>query len=228
MKKGLLFLSVLLILSGCSLPIGGDRGCPPNTMINWIDSVKINDIQYFALDQENYQVKEGDIGKTIGEVSYRMADKACSDHKMRNGDAAFLDVETEIHEFAGYKTDFRVIADGTVYQVEHNEQAKTIADLYDIKRKVAGMSLRSSYDGSYVMDLKEGHSEQFMEAFLALDYVGFDEVYSKIGDDEDRVFLDIHLIDGSSISIVYWVEANIVNPGAIGNEKMQEIIGLYR
>lgn len=228
MKRAAAILIGMMVLSGCSMDMGGDRGCPPNTMIDWIDSVKINDIQYFALDQGNYQVKEEDAGKSVGEVSYRMADKACSDHKMRNGDAAFLAVGTKIHEFVGYKTDFRLIADGLVYQVEENHQAKTIADLYDIEGKVAGMSLRSSYDGSYVMDLKEDHSAKFIEEFLSLEYVGFDEVYSKIGNDEDRVFLDIHLTDGSSVEIVYWVEANVVNTGAFGSGKMQEILELYK
>ena len=29
-------------------------------------------------------------GREIGKVTYKMANRACMDHKMRNGDAAFL------------------------------------------------------------------------------------------------------------------------------------------
>lgn len=227
MKRRLIFILSVTALSGCSLPLAEERGCPPETMIEWIDTVNINDVQYEVLEFGNYKVEENNLGEVLGEVTYKMAGTACTDHKTQNGDAAFLEVGTEIYEFEGYKSDFRVVADGKAYEVMENDQAKTIGNLYDIEGKVQGMSLRSSYDGSYVMDLKEEHWKKFIEEFLALEYVGFDEIYEKIGN-EEGTFLEIHLKDGSSVRINYWTEANVLNPGAIGNQEMQEIITLYK
>lgn len=226
MKNKLFVLLSCIFLSGCSVPvIGGD--CPPNTIIEWIDVMQINDIQYAAMEPGSFQFQEEDKGKSLGKVKYRMAEHACTDHKMQNGDAAYLVPGSEIFEYKGYKTDFRVIAANTVYQVEENDKAETIGDLYDIEGKVTGMSLRSAYDGSHVMDLKDKHWKPFIETYLSLKYVGFDAIYKKI-ENEDSLFLDIHLQDGSSIRFNYWTEANAVNPGAFGNEKMLKIIAGYK
>lgn len=202
------------------------NGCPPNTIIEWVDIVQINDIKYVALDPGTYQVNEEDKGQVMGEVSYTMADKACSNHKMKNGHAAYLGIETQIYEHTGYKSNYRVIADDTIYEVDSNDQAKTIGDLYDIEGKVVGMSIMSFYDGSHLTDLEEEHWKEFIDEFLALDYRGYDELYDKTGN-EEGTFLDIHLEDGTAVTIVYWTEANIINTGAYGNEKMKRIIELY-
>ncbi|MFB4162831.1 hypothetical protein ACE1TI_03090 [Alteribacillus sp. JSM 102045] len=79
----------------------------------------------------------------MGEVEYQMADNACSNHKMSNGDAAFLPVGIKIYKMKGYDPDFRVIAEDKVYQVEENPEARTIADLYDIEGKVDKISMES-------------------------------------------------------------------------------------
>lgn len=52
-------------------------------------------------------------------------------------------------------------------------------------------------------------------------------MYKKIGVG-DRLFFDIHLEDRSSVRILYWPEANVVNPGAYGNETMLDIISSYK
>ena len=77
------------------------------------------------------------------------------------------------------------------------------------------------------MDLKEEHWRTFIDEFVRLEYVGFEAIYKEYGN-EEGTFLDIHLEDGSSVRINYWTEANVLNPGAFGNEKMLEIISLYK
>ena len=127
----------------------------PDGIIDWVDVLKINDIQYSALWNESIPVEENMKGDVVGEVSYQMDGNACSNHQMQNGDAAFLEVGTEVFEFIGYDSDFRVIANDMIYEVNENEKAQTIGDLYDIEGKVVGMSLRSYFDGSFITDLKD-------------------------------------------------------------------------
>ncbi|RLQ92229.1 hypothetical protein [Planomicrobium sp. Y74] len=242
-RKFVVFLAIAT-LTGCSSPSETSKGQSPSLpsqttqspqqnsecpdgIIDWIDALKINDIQYYALPYGTYTVEENMKGEVIGEVLFEMDNKACSDHQMQNGDAAYLEVGTEIFEFEGYNPDFRVIANDVIYEVKENEKAETIGDLYDIEGKVVGMSLRSYFDGSFITDLKEEHWTEFLDEYLALEYVGFDKIYEKIGN-EDSTFLDIHLEDGTTVRFSYWTEANAVNPGAFASERMLEIISLYK
>ena len=244
MRRECIILLALTTLMGCSSPSDVSTGQSPSQpaqttqsaqqndecpdgVIDWVDVLKINDIQYSALWNESIPVGENMKGDVVGEVSYQMDGNACSNHQMQNGDAAFLEVGTEVFEFIGYDSDFRVIANDVIYEVNENEKAQTIGDLYDIEGKVVGMSLRSYFDGSFITDLKEEHWKEFLDEYLALEYVGFDKVYDEIGN-EDSAFLDIHLEDGSSLRFGYWTEANVVNPGAYASEKMLEIIEQYQ
>lgn len=244
MTRKFLILMNIGILAGCSSPMEEsseekavqpaettqsaqqNNECPDG-IIDWIDALKINDIQYFALPYGSYTVEENMKGEVVGEVSFEMDGNACSDHQMQNGDAAYLDKGTEVYAFNGYDSEFRVIANDVIYEVNENEEADTIGDLYDIEGKVVGISLRSYFDGSFIADLKEEHWPEFLDEYLALEYVGFDEIYDEIGN-EDSTFLDIHLEDGTSLRIGYWTEANVVNPGAFASERMLEIIEQYK
>ena len=69
-------------------------------------------------------------GKELGTVTYAMADSACSNHKMKNGDAAYLKEETSIYEIKGYPTSLIVAANDVVYIAKTNEKAKTAGELY--------------------------------------------------------------------------------------------------
>lgn len=214
-------LSVFL-LSACSTVENIVSGCP-DAEISWVDVLMINDIKYEGEDEGLSEGEALEKGQKIGEVNFRLAGNACSNHRLKNGDAAFLPVGTEIYELVGYDSSFRVVADNQVYQVRENKKAKTIADLLDIKGKVAKMSLESDYDGSHISDFTEQETIHFIEDFLSLEYLGIEQVHKKIESD-NRVFLRIHLKDGSSFEIVYWLDENVLNLGAFGTEKMKNIV----
>lgn len=226
MRKGNALLVILsaMLLTGCSeIGMGTEAAaCPPNAVIDWVDVLMINGITY-ASDVEGLNDGEVRQGELIGEVMYTMDGHACSDHQLRDGDAAFLSTGTDIYEVAGYASDFRVLAGGKVYQVEENQQAATISELYDIEGKVSKLSLASPFDGSHITDFTPEETAAFLEQFLELEYVGFDAVYPEIESDT-RAFLRIHLDDGSSFQIVYWPEENVLKPGARGTAELQEIV----
>ncbi|MEN8702303.1 hypothetical protein [Bacillus infantis] len=225
MAKKLSLLSILLVfvLSACSYIGSTASDCPPNAVIEWVDVLMVNGIKYEGEDEGLSEGEAPEKGKKIGEVTYTLADNACLGHKLKNGDAAFLPVGTEIYEIAGYRSDFRVLSGNQVYQVSENNKAKILSDLLDIKGKVTKMSLESDYDGSHISDFTEQEKTDFIGDFLSLEYVGFDKVYKKIKGDR-KVFLRIHLKDGSSFRIGYWLDENVLNVGAVGTERMKEIV----
>lgn len=222
-KFGLISIIVIFILAACSNIGSIESDCPPNAVIEWVDVLMVNGIKYEGGDEGLSEGEAPEKGKKIGEVTYTLADNACLGHKLKNGDAAFLPVGTEIYEIAGYRSDFRVLAGNQVYQVSENNKAKILSDLLDIKGKVAKMSLESDYDGSHISDFTEKETTEFIGDFLSLEYVGFNKVFKKIKGDR-RVFLRIHLKDGSSFGIGYWLDENVLNVGAVGTERMKEIV----
>ncbi|AQQ52597.1 hypothetical protein [Planococcus lenghuensis] len=132
MRKGNVLPVILSagLLVGCSeIGMGPDAAaCPPNAVIDWMDVLMVNGITY-AADAEGLNDGNEEQGERIGEVKYSMDGHACSDHQLRNGDAAFLSTGTDIYEVAEYDPDFRVLAGGKVYQVQENQQAATISEL---------------------------------------------------------------------------------------------------
>lgn len=221
-KFSLCLLITVGFLSACSNVVDTVRGCPDGA-ISWVDTLMINDIVYTGYDEGISDGEPIEKGSKVGEVNYMLADNACSNHKLKNGDAAFLSIGTEVFEIVGYKPEFRVIANDKVYQVDENEKAKTIAELYDIEGKVANISLESTYDGSHIVDFEKIETEEFIDDFLSLEYVGFERASEEIKDD-NKVFIRIHLKDGSSFSIIYWLESNVLYPGAFGTEEMKNIV----
>ncbi|MGG0642639.1 hypothetical protein ABE021_01670 [Sporosarcina gallistercoris] len=221
--KRILIMGVILGLlsSGCSA-VNVIRGCPDG-IIEWADVVKLNDVKYAGGIEGISEGAALEKGSKVGEVNYMMADHACSNHKIRNGDAAYLPVGTEIYEAAGYRPDFRVIAEDRVFKVRDNEAADTIGDLYDIEGKVEGIILESEIDNSYLAELNEEQTKSFVEDYLSLEYRGYDKVSDEI-EGNNRVFLRIHLQDGSSFLESYWLDSNILTTGAYGTERMSMII----
>ncbi|MDW0110529.1 hypothetical protein [Sporosarcina aquimarina] len=221
-KLGLIMVLLLLfVCSGCSV-WNAVRGCPDGE-IEWIDSLKLNDISYTGDFNGVSTESSFEKGDKVGEVKYMMADHACSNHKARNGDAAFLPVGTEVYKAAGYRTDFRVIAEDRVFQVRENKAAGTIGELYDIEGKVTGISLESEVDNSQIAEVTGEQTKSFIEEYLSLDYVGYDKVMDDV-EGNNRVFLRIHLQDGSSFLESYWLDKNVIITGAYGTDRMKSII----
>ena len=129
---------MVIILNGCNVEKNKEittvddledtsKSCPDG-IIEWVDILMLNDVTYTP-DVDGAHIGNNIKGEKLGEVNYMMADHACSNHKLRNGDAAYLPKGTQIYEYKGYSPDFRVIAGNKVYQVHDNKKAKTISDL---------------------------------------------------------------------------------------------------
>lgn len=217
----IMVLLLLVVCSGCSA-WNAVRGCPDGE-IEWIDSLKLNGISYTGDFNDVSSGSPLEKGDKVGEVKYMMADHACSNHKARNGDAAFLPIGTEVYEAVGYQSDFRVIAEDRVFQVRENKAADTIGDLYDIEGKVTGITIESEIDNSFIAELTEEQTKSFVEDYLSLNYIGYEKAMDDV-EGNNRVFLRIHLQDGSSFLDSCWLDKNVITTGAYGTDRMKMII----
>ena len=149
-------------------------------------------------------------------------DNAGINHKTKNGDAAFLSPGTKLYEMKGYNPDFRIIANGKVYEVNEPGNAKKLGDFLDIDGKVESVWFLSNYDNSPLHPMSIEVSEEFIDEFLNLDYEPYHNIHTNITG--DQTFIEFRLKDGTSTITVFWIEGNVFSIGAFGSSRIQEII----
>lgn len=216
----------ITILSSCSNLTSSE--CPPNTIIEWVDMLMINDINFqhdFVEEPSNLTFEKG---TALGEVQYKMADNACSNHHMNNGDAAYLDVGTIIYEVKGFPSTLVVLADEKIYIVDQNEKAKTIHDLYPIEGLVKDIHFQSTENGQRIHTFSTSSKETFLKDWLPLKLVDSEMLHDKNTFEGERVFLEIELENSVSFRIVYWSDSNTFSFGAVGNDQIAQIIELEK
>lgn len=218
-------LAAMLTASGCGLKDGlpgALRGECLGT-IDWVDFLMLDDVMYTANSDGTKEVVDGQRGEQVGEVSYMLNEHACTNHKNKNGDAAYLPIGTAIYAMSGYKPSYRVMANGKVYEARSNPNAKTIGDLWDIDGKIAKVSLESGTDGSPIGDFTPEASAVFANDLPQLTLVGYDTI-RKDNKPEYGIFLRVHLQDGTSFRMVFYENANAFTVGAYGTEALKTVI----
>lgn len=231
-KKIIFILVFALLLSACSNSISlkeetdgqfkSLKGCP-DAEIEWVDMLMIDDKKYEHQfpepANENLPITI-EKGREIGKVAYKMANSACSNHKMQNGDAAFLKEGTIIYEIKGYPTSLIVVANDVVYVADTNKKAKTAGELYPMDKLVKNIYIQSTVDGKRIHTFSQSSKDKFVAAFYALK---LEDTQSLI-DEGNRLFLEFELNNGVSFRLLYWSDSNTFHNGAIGNDEIEGII----
>ena len=224
LKKMLGILVFTILLSSCSYSFLG--GCPDGE-IEWIDVLKIGGIQYqhqFPDSADESGPISNEKGRKLGEVAYKMADNACSDHQMENGDATFLEEGTPIYEVKGYPTDLIVMANEKMFVADSNEKAKTAAELVPMRKFVKNIHIESTEDGERIHTFSQPSKTKFLDAWNQLKLEDIESLYKDGKMDGKRLFLDIELKNGVSFRLLYMIDSNRFNNGAVGNKKIKEVI----
>ena len=224
--KSMVFISIFtMLLSSCS-NFSSIRGCPDGE-IEWIDMVMIQDIKYehhFPDSSDEKIPIDIEKGRELGKVTYKMADSACSNHKMKSGDAAFLEVGTPIYEVKGYPTALLVVANDKVYVADTNIEAKTAGDLYPMDKLVKNIHIESTEDGSRIHTFSQPSKNKFLDAWYKLKLEDIQSLYKENKMEGERIFLEIELKNGVSFRQLYWADSNTFHNGAIGNKEIKEVI----
>ncbi|WP_460011489.1 hypothetical protein [Lysinibacillus sp. CTST325] len=224
--KNMLFISVFtLLISSCN-NFTFLKGCP-DAEIEWVDVLMINDIQYEhhfpESANENLPITI-EKGKELGKVTYKMADSACSNHKMQNGDATFLKEGTIVSEIKGYPTSLIIAANNDVYVANTNKKAKTVGELYPMDNLVKNIYFESTEDGKRIHTFSQSSKDTFLAAFYELKLEDVQSLIDVGKLEGTRIFLGIELNNGVSFRLLYWSDTNTFHNGAIGNDKIKEVI----
>ncbi|MDF2946504.1 MAG: hypothetical protein K0S51_1183 [Bacillales bacterium] len=202
-----------------------DRKECPDAEISWVDTLKINDIRYESNKYRGDTTIQVENGNEIGKVSYTMAGYACSDHKMKNGDATYLDINTPIYEVRGYPSNLIVSANNQVYVVYNNMKAKTADELFPMKNFVNKIYIQSTDDGSRIHTFSQFSKNMFLEEWYKLKLRDVQTLIDERKLEGKRIFLEIELNNGITFWQTYWIDTNTFHSGVIGNEKIKRIVG---
>jgi hypothetical protein len=97
--KVIVVLGALLLTAACQLP-GSSPAC--NTAIDWVNFIQVGTTQYVAGPQTPTVLPESDLGPVYAHVKYKVSGNVCDpNYKLKDGDAAFLDVGTPIYQVNG-------------------------------------------------------------------------------------------------------------------------------
>lgn len=224
-NKLILFSLALLLVTSCSSssPL---RGCPDGE-IEWVNLVMIQDIKYeyhfLEPSDENTSINF-ETGKELGKVKYKMAGNACSNHKTKNGDAAYLEVGTPIYEIKGYPSSFIVAADDTVNVSDRNIKAKTAGELYSMENLVKNIYFESTQDGSRIHTFSQASLKKFIKAWYPLIFEDVNSLLKEGKLDGEPIFLEIELKNGVTFRIVYFADTNTFHNGVIGDKEIKEVL----
>lgn len=224
--KNLFIISLLTMLLFACNNFSSIKGCP-DAVIEWIDIVMINDIKYqhqFTEPSDEVTTISIENGQELGKVTYKMADSACSNHKMKNGDATFLEEGTPIYGIKGYPTSLVVVANDRVFVADTNIKAKTAGELQPMGELVKNIYFESTQDGRRVHTFSQASKKRFLDAWPELKLNDIQTLNKDGKMDGNPIFMEIELKNGVTFREVYWADFNIFSNGVIGNEEIKEVI----
>ena len=92
-------LAALLFSAACQLP-GSSSSC--TAQIDWVNFIQVGSTQYAAGPQPPTVLQESDLGPVYAHVKFKVSGNVCDpNYRLKDGDAAFLEVGTPIYQVNG-------------------------------------------------------------------------------------------------------------------------------
>ena len=187
-------------------------------MIDWVPFVVVDGVQYQAV-WPRVVLPETALGDEVAVVRCRIGDTVGNPgFQPRTGDAAFLPAGTVLREITGYRRDFRLAAqeDGVWRAYEPGElpDARTGADLLDVRGKVARISLVEGFHGEGVLRTVADPAtvQRVVGAVLAAPVLTEAERQARRAEmgDKPPSFVRFDLVDGTTVQRAWQVEADLL------------------
>ncbi len=168
MKQLMILMVVVVLLSGCSSM--KKSLFPGNSVIDWVDFVKLNGISYTGLYQHVIKDPNDVTNQVAGEVNFKVADVVTnSKYKTKSGDASFLEIGTKLYRVKGFEENEIIAAEdvtkiGGYRLYASDEFAKTMTHHYkDVpKDKVEQVELYHYNETKPYRTLYKSDKEQFI------------------------------------------------------------------
>src|SRR3977135_45006 len=101
-------VAFVVLTAACQLP-GAASSC--NAQIDWVNFIEVGSTQYVAGPQSAPILKESDLGPVYAHVKFKVSLNTWDPHyRLKDGDAAFLDVGTPIYQVNGHPSSNQLAA----------------------------------------------------------------------------------------------------------------------
>ncbi len=98
-SKVFVVLGILVLCVACQLP-GAATSC--HAQIDWVNFIQVGSTQYVAGLQPPTTLQESALGPVYAHVKFKVSGNVCDpSYRLKDGDAAFLDVGTPIYQVNG-------------------------------------------------------------------------------------------------------------------------------
>lgn len=96
-------------MAACQLT-GSHSSCN-TTQIDWVNFIQVGSTQYIAGLESPSIIQETDLGPVYSHVKFKVSGNVCDpSYRLKDGDAAFLDVGTPIYQVNGQPTSMQLAA----------------------------------------------------------------------------------------------------------------------
>ncbi len=212
--SAILMIASLCVLAGCMSPLPPQNPSgagTSNTSIDWVNFVRFNGITYLATPAGR-NLTQGELGPVFDTVKFRLQGQVSDpQYKPKDGDAAFLNPGTPLYSVKGYVPSFRLATHQnnsvTLYEASANPKAKRGADLLDIHGKVRSISITSATNGTTQL---ASITNPTVVTTLTDMIQNAPIEQNQAGQGSTRYFLVFHLIDGTTVTRVFWPDSNML------------------
>jgi len=212
-------MGILATLFCCIILSACNNFTTPNAKqdvkISWIDFIQFNDIKYYcSMDPAEIKFTKDDLDKELFRVKFNVADNIHeSGYKIKNGDAAFLPVNTEVYSVKGYNSNFCLAAynkwgDLTVYFAHTNAKAQKGEELLDIKDKVESISIQSEINQKELALISDPQVINKM-----VDMILKAPIDTNQRNSSERYYINFNLKKGISFSCWYTFDGRVLSMG---------------
>ena len=223
-------MGILATLFCCIILSACNNFTTPNAKqdvkISWIDFIQFNDIQYYcSMDPAEIKFTKDDLDKELFRVKFNVAHNIHeSGYKIKNGDAAFLPVNTEVYSVKGYNSNFCLAAynrrgELVLYFAGVNPNAKKGEEVLDLKGKVESISVISETNAKEVASITDENLINKM-----VDMISNAPVDMKQNNSSKRYIIEFHLKRGITITRWYFIDAGELGRGIMLPKEFTEII----
>jgi len=227
-KMGCWFILLCcLMLTACSN--ASESREEPSDMIEWCDFIKFNDITYTSYREAGLKLTKEDLDKELYKVKFNVLNNV-HDHtyKIKNGDAAFLPVNTKVYSIKGYNSDFYLAvlnSNGAIaLYVVDNPKAQKGEDLLDIRDKVESISIKNKGEGEIEFkDIASITDKKIIDKIVDMILKAPVDVKPREFNNK-RYFIELQLKRGVNLGYWYYVDTGEYYYGIILPKEFVEII----
>ena len=230
-RKRLIQTSLIITLTtlgliNCTFPTNKSSSLnTPRSVIDWVNFICFGGITYLAAStQIGRPLTESDLGSVFATTTFKLEGNVQNpDYHSRDGDAALLDIGTQVYTLKDYKPTTRLAARQnntfTLYEADTNPHAKKGSDLLDLEGKVRYIGIVSDQDG--ITELGAIKNLEQVKALVTL--VSKASVnQNQQGGGNRRYFIAFYLADGTVVTRAYWLDTGelargILLPKAFGH-----------